>query len=421
MTTQAMKGWGPITEFTIALHCGCDVAIVERQRALLKPLEQRFKVHWNNRIDRHPGSYDSYSELINEAVVTSSTEVVILINDRTLPKVHEVEHLLELLSQGYAAATKYSVGFLAVTKQLFRTIGWWDERYYGAGYEDDEFVLRLRAHNLAYYESLEGEYEQTWKSPLRPKGGDACARSEPFFFEKWRVTDWAITQVIPDETYSKYEGRLGAERADILRSWLPWDASVIGKGFYQRPTDGPSRTRWFRTREGAEFREVVPYGQIGSGPLHTEEAVSFPEGLLSLIRRRNPEARVLILVDSGSLPAGGDSRVSCQSLAQALTHAPSTSYDFILVGASAVSPFDSPVIAHSGLTELLSPHGRIIYAEVCPEVPQIAGVASVRSVMLNERGEVSGKLLVSSKEPGIQRLDSSMVPAWWITAPESLR
>ena len=42
-------------------------------------------------------------------------------------------HMLELLENGYAAVTKYSVGFMAFSKELIRKIGWWDERYYGGG------------------------------------------------------------------------------------------------------------------------------------------------------------------------------------------------------------------------------------------------------------------------------------------------
>lgn len=245
-----------IEEFTICLHCGANKEIVARQMELLAPLNHFFKVHWNNRIDRHPESYDSYSQMVNEAVVTSPTEYIILMNDRTVPKPREVLHILHLLQSGYAAATKYSVAFMGISKELFRTLGWWDQRFIGGGYEDDDFVLRLRMANLAYYESLEAEYDKSWKSPLRPDGGDACALSEPFFNRKWSQEDEQIVKVLPEEPYPEYDRLIGPRQPQIRNSWLDWSHSVIGVNFYVRDHDGPSRTYWFRTREGVEFRRV---------------------------------------------------------------------------------------------------------------------------------------------------------------------
>jgi hypothetical protein len=66
-----------INEFTICLHCGCNRELVDNQIKDLKPLESTYKVHWNNRIDRYPKMYPTYSQLINHSVVTSPTEWVI--------------------------------------------------------------------------------------------------------------------------------------------------------------------------------------------------------------------------------------------------------------------------------------------------------------------------------------------------------
>lgn len=235
-------------EITICLHCGCDQKVVHRQREALKPLESVYKIHWNNRIDRHPEAYDSYSELINDSIISSPTEVVILINDRTHPEPHQVEKMVRLLEAGYAAATMYSVGFMALTKELIRHIGYWDERFYGAGYEDDDFVLRLRLNNLAYYESEEAEYDMDWKSPLVAKGGDNCLGSEPWFKQKWKITNTEIIQIEEDVVYDKYKGLLGESKPDIRDRWMSWKQSVIGYRFlYRMHTNkgGQSRAYWF--------------------------------------------------------------------------------------------------------------------------------------------------------------------------------
>jgi hypothetical protein len=226
---------------------------------LLKPLSENYKVYWNNRIDRHPDSYDSYSELINDCVITSPTEYIIFINDRTTPYPHEVEQIISLLEHGFAAATKYSVGFMGFSKELIRKIGFWDERYYGGGYEDDDFVLKLRLHNLAYYESLEGTYDMSWKSSLQPEDGKNCSKSEPFFYSKWKFDNFSITRVLPEENYQKYEGKIGDSIYQISSNWLEWKYSKIGVMFeYRMKTGiaGPSRTYHFRNPDGQEFRKI---------------------------------------------------------------------------------------------------------------------------------------------------------------------
>ncbi len=249
-----------IKEITICLHCGVSRDIVNNQMELLKPLENEIKVIWNNRIDRHPGSYDSYSELINDCISTSKTEYIIFINDRTHPQVHEVKHILELLESGYAAATKYSVGFMGFSKELIREIGWWDERYYGGGFEDDDFVLRLRLADLAYYESLEGKYDMNWQSNLRPVGGERCSKSEPHFRKKWSDRTDEIIRVIPEEKYDKYNNILGNRNIEISKNWKKWSDSNIGVFFKERQITnfaGPSRTYHFRDENGTEFKKIT--------------------------------------------------------------------------------------------------------------------------------------------------------------------
>jgi hypothetical protein len=250
-----------IKEITICLHCGCSREVVNAQMEALKSLEDHYIIHWNNRIDRHPGSYNSYSELVNDAIITSPTEWMIFINDRTKPIAQEVEHILQLLENGFAVATKYSVGFIGYSKQLIRTIGWWDERYYGGGYEDDDFVLRLRLANLAYYESEESTYDKSWISPLRPVGGGGCRESQPEFRKKWAVMKNEIRRVIPELNYEKYAGKLGKDQLDIQQSWNNWSYSQLGIMFHDRMINnsgGESRTKWFLKDDyKTEFRKVT--------------------------------------------------------------------------------------------------------------------------------------------------------------------
>ena len=245
-------------EITICLHCGYSRDVVAMQMNVLKPLEDKFTVFWNNRIDRHPEAYPSYAAMINDAIQSSPTEVIISINDKCRPKVSEVEEIIELLQNGYACATKYSEGFMGFSKQLFRVIGWFDERFLGGGYEDDDFVLRLKLADLAYFESEEAEYDNSYKSTLVLKGGEACKLSKPAFNKKWKIYHSEIRRVLKEE---KYNYDLGEQRQDIQTSWKPWSYSKIGIMFKERIINnngGESRTKWFLKDDyKTEYRRIT--------------------------------------------------------------------------------------------------------------------------------------------------------------------
>lgn len=238
-----------IESVTISLHTGLS-HIFDRQMEWLRPLSDRINVNYNNRFERHPGSYDTYSEMVNDAVSTSPDEFVVLINDRTFCNVEQTMKIVDLLQSGFAASTMYSVGYIGYSKELFRKIGMWDERFYGGGFEDDDFVIRLRHADFAYYESQEGRYDQSFKSHLRPAGGDACMRSEPEFKKKWDVLDDRIVKKLPEVLGKKYY--LGPERNDISETWKKWEDSVLGINF---PV-GNSRTKWFMRQPVDNTRKV---------------------------------------------------------------------------------------------------------------------------------------------------------------------
>jgi hypothetical protein len=240
-----------ITEFTICLHCGCNRDIVDAQISALKPLEDTFTVHWNNRIDRYPEMYPSYSELINHSMVTSPTEWVILINDRTHPTVGEVLKIIALLEQGYACVLLYGVGFMGFSKELIRKIGWWDQRFKYGGWEDRDWVWRIKMHDLALYESREATYDLNWKSPLNIPG---CHESGPHWDKKYNLNldTNEIVKMLPEEDYIHWDNLIGESREDISASWLPWSRSILDI-MYHLPGSGPSSSSLLGNRNIVEL------------------------------------------------------------------------------------------------------------------------------------------------------------------------
>lgn len=241
-----------IKKFTICLHCGCSKNVVNNQIEALSSLGLKYKIKWNNRIDRHPDMYESYSELINHSIATSEDEWVILINDRTYPNVDEVEKMLYLLQSGYACVLLYNVGFMGFSKELIRKIGWWDQRFTYGGWEDRDWVWRIKKANLALYESQEGTYDMSWKSPLNVPG---AVLSGQFWNKKYDTSNPDVVyQNLDEETYMHWDEMLGDSREDISSSWMTWDHSKLDIMYNQidRPGSGPSGSAILANREIVE-------------------------------------------------------------------------------------------------------------------------------------------------------------------------
>ncbi len=243
-----------IDEITICLHAGSRQDVVDNQMKALSGLSDNYTVHWNNRIDRFPYAYKSYSQLINDAIVTSPTEFVILVNDRCLPTVEQAEKIINQLENGFACAMQWNVGFMGLSKELIRKIGWWDQRYTNGGWEDRDWVFRLIGNNLAFYESQESDYDFSWKSPLQVL--DGCTASEPHFLSKWKIEDTQVVQIIEDESYPQYEKLIGEPRPDISNSWKTHEHSCIGTDSmgrpcrgYDKPNSGPANTFYTHNKE----------------------------------------------------------------------------------------------------------------------------------------------------------------------------
>jgi len=240
-----------IKNFTICLHCGCSKDIVDAQMEALSPLNLKYKVTWNNRIDRHPEMYQSYSELINHSIATSNDEWVILINDRTYPTVDEIEKMLYLLENGYSCVFLYSVGFMGFSKELIRKVGWWDQRFTYGGWEDRDWVFRIKKKNLSLYESIESTYDMSWKSPLNVPG---AVLSTQFWEKKYDISSEIVYQKLDEESYPEWDENLGESREDISSSWLSWNYSQLNIMYDSRfkPGSGQSGSAILNNRQIVE-------------------------------------------------------------------------------------------------------------------------------------------------------------------------
>lgn len=233
-----------INQFTICLHCGCDRNLVNNQMNMLSALETKYKIHWNNRIDRYPKMYPTYSQLINHSVVTSPTEYVVLINDRCSPRPHQVEKMLLLLNGGFSCVLMYNVGFMGFSKELIRKIGWWDERFI-QGWEDRDWVWRIRMHDLALYESQEAEYDYSWRSPLNHPPGRCI---EDHLHAKYDFSDPNVVyKNLKEQTYQHWDLFIGDSNPEISSKWKKWNESILNI-CYDKPNSGQSGSSFLKGR-----------------------------------------------------------------------------------------------------------------------------------------------------------------------------
>ena len=226
-----MKPDCEIKKVSICLHAS-SIDVANAQLDLMSKDLDHLDYSVRIRGDIHPEPYSSFSELVNSAVHESLHERVVLVNDKVIPKAGDLLRMLDLLDAGFGYVGLYSIGFCALTKGLMKKVGWFDERYLGGGYEDDDFILRMKLNDIAVFESHECDYDyvtikskQSVSSPL--------SKSGPHFENKWRFEENAVKKVLPEEKYEKYDVSTA-----LTNHWLPWRASVLGYYYGVGPKQG---------------------------------------------------------------------------------------------------------------------------------------------------------------------------------------
>ncbi len=168
----------------------------------LRPLESRV---FNG------AGYPSFSKVVNDCILSSSKEIVILCSYKVRPGPEDIDRLLALLDRGYGIVCLYRFAFFGFHKNLIRKIGFMDERFVGGGYEDCDMLRRLMMHDIAYYEVESVPY-------IQKKSTWSYAQSEQFFAEKWTHDEAnnIVFQNIPDEQCSEYKLGPAVEEGQFL-------------------------------------------------------------------------------------------------------------------------------------------------------------------------------------------------------------
>ena len=142
-------------------------------------------------------NYPSFAKIVNDAITSSQCEEIIICNDKARPTPKDVEKILTMLKEGWGLVGLYRFGFFGFKKDLIRQIGFFDERFVGGGYEDNDLIRRLKEANISSYESEEINYLYLPTSWQYEKTN--VARNH--FFTKWKEEGNVTTRQLPEEDY----------------------------------------------------------------------------------------------------------------------------------------------------------------------------------------------------------------------------
>ena len=121
-----------------------------------------------------------FSEILNSSIFESAHEFNIILNHKMQPEEMHIVKILNLLSLGYGMAAVGSFHLFGFSKELFRIIGHWDERFTPGEYEDCDFLIRIHEANIAWFLSKELKDHQNIGSGF---GGSDLPRQ--WFRKKW--------------------------------------------------------------------------------------------------------------------------------------------------------------------------------------------------------------------------------------------
>lgn len=93
----------------------------------------------------------SFSSLVNKAFESSKADIVIFANDKARPRPEDILEMCRLLDKGFALVAFYRLGFFAMRRSVFSSIGGMDLRFEDGGFEDNDLYLRLKFCNMAIY------------------------------------------------------------------------------------------------------------------------------------------------------------------------------------------------------------------------------------------------------------------------------
>ena len=207
------------------------------------------------------GSQISFSKMINEVIYASAaSDILIICSHRVRPKQDDIYKIVNKIHEGYGLVCLYRLACFGFKMDLIRKIGFFDERFIPAGYEDDDLFFRLQEANIAIYEEKTVEYiagPSLWQQELFSFEGVEFKQpiTYKFFIKKWHRDN--IKAII---SRNLSEQQLCYNLPVInrpLATFKPWSESVLLE-------NNPQKMYTIVNNVGIREKRILIFGGSGS-------------------------------------------------------------------------------------------------------------------------------------------------------------
>lgn len=205
---------------------GEDPIRSQKQKKNLVALEQSFNVEWYLRSEISPYTpYSTFSQIINEGTLLTTAEYIMFFNPKFLPYPEDITCLYDDLNNGFCLSSLASMGAFGVSRELFRAIGLFDERFLGGEYEDNDFLVRIKQAGYAIkWKAHKDRYPVFLRSADNPLFGLTKSLYKTKWYEKegvyYRTDLFKQEKVLPN-------WQLSNSNEEVRTSWKKWEDSDI--------------------------------------------------------------------------------------------------------------------------------------------------------------------------------------------------
>ena len=149
----------------------------------------------------------SFSKMINEIVaICRDSDILIFCSHRVRPVPSDIHYLVSRIKEGYGLVMLRKMACFGFRLELFKRIGFFDERYVPGGYEDDDFYIRMKEANISIYDEDRVKYikgASLWSQPLYrvPDTDFKQPVTYDMFKKKWRREGDTIYRLLEEQDY----------------------------------------------------------------------------------------------------------------------------------------------------------------------------------------------------------------------------
>jgi hypothetical protein len=159
--------------------------------------------------------YNSWSKLQNDCIKECKADVYIYVSHKNILFKNDLIKMISMIKSGFGIVGLFDITAYAAPMNLFRKVGFFDERYFQGGFDEYDMFYRCCQNNIAIYLNRESYYsgeKSTWVN-----------QGILHYKKKWiEAQDDNILEKLLDEEYYGYDiGKL------TPHSFLPWKHSFV--------------------------------------------------------------------------------------------------------------------------------------------------------------------------------------------------